>query len=89
MVSDADDIKHILVGNCTNYQKPESLLIPVRKIFGSRCVICLPAAEHTARRKILSPAFNTAAIKSKTHHITEAANRSVRILTHLYKRPSV
>ena len=75
MVSDADAIKHILITNNSNYKKPEYLLMPVRKIFGSRCVICLPPGEHAIRRKILNPAFNTSSIRNKGSSITDKTTR--------------
>lgn len=75
MVSDAEAIRHILVTNNSNYKKPESLLMPVRKIFGSRCVISLSPHEHTIRRKILNPAFNTSSIRKKAVSICDNTNR--------------
>mgnify|MGYP001792484805 CR=1 len=70
MISDIEFVKYVLVTNYSNYQKPESLLAPIRKIFGSRCVICLSPQDHAVRRRILNPAFNVTSIRYKVDRIT-------------------
>ncbi|XP_066294285.1 cytochrome P450 4F12-like isoform X2 [Branchiostoma lanceolatum] len=62
LVADPDAIKHILVTNHANYERP-SLLKRAFAALAEKGLLAVSGAEHTMHRKILNPAFKRENLK--------------------------
>eukprot|EP01006_Ploeotia_vitrea_P046831 TRINITY_DN67064_c1_g2_i1.p1 TRINITY_DN67064_c1_g2~~TRINITY_DN67064_c1_g2_i1.p1 ORF type:complete len:483 (-),score=42.48 TRINITY_DN67064_c1_g2_i1:196-1644(-) len=67
MVTDPQDVKHILVGNAANYPKPKDGNRFLRRVTGNGSILVEEDVNvHHAYRKVIGQAFNPIALKKMT-----------------------